>query len=184
MRSRIAVLAVVAAGVFLGACSGSPIVAEVNGDAITADQVESLTTDPPDGPAIEGEPFRVLLGQLIVNAALRTAAEDQFGATGIDDPDALAARIEDPPTEREATFFASVAADPGITEAWARGAAETFIIRDVVVAELATGDEADDQERDQLFFAWSAEAVAAADVSVRSQVGEWDSESASVLPPP
>jgi hypothetical protein len=179
-----AVPAALAASVILAACSGSPIVAQVNGETITAEQVDALTAESPDDAAVAGAPFRASLSLLIINAAMRTAAEEQFGANGLDDPDALAARIADPPTEREITVFDAIASDPNLTEAWALGAAENFVIRDLVVGVMATGDEADDGALDAVFFDWRAEVVEAADIQVRSQVGEWGDLSTGVLPPP
>jgi hypothetical protein len=184
VRSIKALPAIVAASVVVAACSGSPIVAEVNGETITAEQVDALTADTPDEPAIAGAPFRASLSLLIVNAAMRTAAEEQFGASDVDDPDTLAARIADPPTDRELTVFDAIASDPNLTEAWALGAAENFVIRDLVVDALATGDEPDDQALDAVFFDWRAKVVSAADIDVRSRVGEWGDLSTGVLPPP
>jgi hypothetical protein len=176
------VIMVIAAGVVVTACAGSPIVARVNGETITAAQVDALTAETPEGPAIPGAPFRDGLGLLIVNAAIRTAAEEQFGATGLNDPDLLAARIADPPNDLEVSRYEAIASNPGFTDAYSLWVAEQYTIRDAVLTEIAVGGEAD-AELDGLFSAWGTEAIDAADVWVRSQVGEWGGLAAGVMPP-
>lgn len=156
--------------------------AEVNGETISAADVNALSADPSDDVSIPGDPFRGLLGLLVVNAALRTAAEEQFGLDDLNDPDRIAAKIANA-SEREQSVLQNIADDPDLAPAYAEGAAEFFVIYEAVVAELATDDGLDDQARDQLFNDWSAEAVDAADIDIRSQVGIWGGND-GVLPPP
>ena len=184
MRTRTLTVVIVAAATLLAACSGSATVAEVNGESITAEDVDVLSAGALDEVFIPGAPFRDALGLLIVNMALRTAAEEQFGLSDLNDPDRLAARIADPPTSREASAFRSIEADPQLTMAFAEGAAENYTIRDAVVAQIATDDDQDERAFDQIFFAWRDEAVDAADIDVRSWVGIWGGLAAGVLPPP
>ncbi len=181
-RSLTVVFATVA--LLFAACSGSPTVAEVNGESITAADVNALSAATPDELFIPGEPFRDALGLLIVNVALRTAAEEQFGFDDLNDADRLAARIADPPTAQEVSAFRSIEADPQLTRAFAEGAAENYTIRDAVVGQLATDESQDESALDQIFFAWREQAVDATEISVRSQVGIWGGLAAGVLPPP
>lgn len=156
--------------------------AEVNGETISAADVNALSADPSDDVAIPGDPFRRLLNLLVVNAALRTAAEEQFGLDDLNDPDRIAARIASP-SAREQSVLQNIEDDLDLTPAYAAGAAEFFVIYEAVLAELATDDDLDDQARDQLFNDWSVQAVDAADVEIRSQVGIWSGND-GVLPPP
>jgi hypothetical protein len=172
----------VIAAVLVTACSGSPTVAEVNGETISAADVNALSAEPSDELSIPGDPFRDLLSLLIVNAALRTAAEEQFGLDDLNDPDRIAAKIANP-TAREQSVFQNIEDDPDRTAAYAAGAAEFFVIFEAVLAKLATDDGLDDQTRAQLFNGWSAQAVEAAEVEIRSQVGTWGGND-GVLPPP
>jgi len=73
---------------------------------------------------------------LIYLEAQKNSAYEDFGLTGLDDPDAIAAKIANPAPE-EADIFASVAATPGRTEATVDAVAEQFIVRDEVTAQLA-----------------------------------------------
>lgn len=184
VRIRTLTIIVAAATVLVAACSSSPIVAEVNGEMISAADVKALSADTPDDVIIPGAPFRDALGLLIINAALRTAAEEQFGLTGLNDPDRIAARIADPPTEREATVFNNITADPRLTQAFAEGAAENYAIHDAVLAEMVTDEGQDEAALDQIFFDWRQEAIETADINVRSQVGVWGGLADGVLPPP
>ena len=171
MHPRAVTLLLAAAAVLIAACS------------ITAAQVEALSGVGEAGGAIQGDEFRDFLGLLIVNIALRTAAEDQFDLAGLNDPDRIADRISDPPG-REQSVFRSIEQDPLLTVDYAAGAAEYFLIREAVLGEIATDDPLDDLARDQLFDAWIEAAVAVAEVTVRSHVGVWGGFSAGVLPPP
>ncbi len=174
-------VAVIAAAALLAACSGSPTVASVNGEPISADDVYALRAAPPEGAVIAGDPFRRDLNLLIVNIALRTAAEEQYGLEGLDDADRLAARIADPP-EQERAVFAGIGSNPELGEAYARGAAEYFLLRESVLGELAV-DGLGQPETDALFNAWANAAVEAAEVVISSRVGIWGGRD-GVLPPP
>ena len=184
MRTKTITVVLAAAAVLLAACSGSPTVAEVNGESISAADVDALIAGTPDEVFTPGDPFRNALGLLVVNVALRTAAEEQFGLSGLNDPDRIAARIADPPNAREVSVFSRIEDDPQLTTGFAEGAAENYAIRDAVIGRLATDDGQDEAALDQIFFAWRNEAVDAAEIEVRSQVGFWGGLAAGVLPPP
>jgi hypothetical protein len=164
------------------ACSGSPTVARVNEEPITAAEVTALSAETPSDLVIAGDPFRRVLSLLIVNLALSTAAEAQFGLEDLDNAERIAVRIAHPPPA-EQSVFDQIAADPRLTTAYAEGAAEYFMIRDAVLAEIVT-EEVDDAAIQELFGAWADEAVASAEVEVRSQVGSWGGSGVGVLPPP
>jgi hypothetical protein len=180
VRSKAAVL-VLAGAVLAAACSGSPTVADVNGVTITADDVTALSSQSSDDVVIVGEPFRRLLSLLISNVALRTAATEQFGFDHLDDADRIAERIASPPPD-EQSVFGGIADNPALSMAYAEGAAEYFIVREAVMAELATAD-LDEIEIRALFDRWATAAITAADVVVASQIGRWDGNG-TVLPPP
>ena len=183
VRSPTITVAVAAVAILAAACSGSPTVAEVNGQEITAAEVNALSADPPDDVVIAGDPFRADLDLLIVNVALMSAAEEQFGFEDLDDPDRIAGRIATPPPP-EQQIFANIAADPSLSDTYAEAASAYFTIREAVIDELATEDDLDDAAKGELFGRWADEAVSAAEVVIRSQVGIWGGTGLGVLPPP
>ena len=159
-------------------------------------QLSFFCQDEPDpglnlypSPIRPGRVVRLLLEKCLRPAKLgeclvRAAAEEQFGLRGLNDPDRIAARIADPPNAREVSVFSRIEDDPQLTMAFAEGAAENYAIRDAVIGRLATDDGQDEAALDQIFFAWRNEAVDAAEIDVRSQVGSWGGLAVGVLPPP
>ncbi len=117
------------------ACSSASIVATVDGTTIDNASVVKLRTSFMEGSDYDGEAFRGDLTNLIYLEAQKSAAEEDFGLTGLDDQDAIAEKIANPTTE-EAQIFAAVASAPDRTEATADAVAEQLIIRDAVQAEL------------------------------------------------
>lgn len=176
------ILLSVIGAVLVTACAGSPTVAVVNGETISAADVTALGGEPIDDVVTPGAPFRRVLTLLVANAVLRTSAEDEFDLDGLNDPDRIADKIANAPA-REQSVFRNIENDPDLTPAFAEGAAEFFLIRDAVLAELVSDDGLDDQARDQLFNDWSIGAVDAAEVEIKSQVGIWGGTD-GVLPPP
>lgn len=168
--------------VLLTACAGSPTVAVVNGETISAADVDALNSDPSDDVSIPGDPFRRVLNLLVSNTLLRTAAEEQFGLDGVNDPDRIADKFANAPA-REQSVFQNIRDNPDLTLAYVEGAAEFFLIRDAVLAELVSDDGLDDEARQQIFNDWFRQAVDAAEVEIRSQVGIWGGDD-GVLPPP
>ncbi|MGB5433843.1 MAG: peptidylprolyl isomerase [Acidimicrobiia bacterium] len=94
-----------------------------------------------DAAAYDAEGFRADLTNLIYLEAQKSAAEQDFGLTGFDDPERIEAKIADP-TEDEAQVFASVQTDLDRTDETAAAVAEQLLIREAVVAELVS-DEVD-----------------------------------------
>jgi len=122
------------------ACSSASVVATVDGEPIDNESVVVLRTSFMEGTDYDGESYRGDLTNLIYLQAQKNAAERDFGLTGLDDPDLVAAKIANPKPEEE-QIFASVASTPDRTEATADVVAEQLIIRDEVSAELASDAE-------------------------------------------
>ncbi|GMQ85403.1 MAG: hypothetical protein BMS9Abin07_0969 [Acidimicrobiia bacterium] len=182
MRTRTAIVVFVA--VVASSCSGSQTVAEVNDHPITAEQVTALSAEGEDEPVYSAALFRRNLTLLIFNTAFRTAAESEFGIEGLNDADRLADRIANPPPEQVA-IFANIAANPDTTSGLLDTAAEFFLIRDAVLAQLIP----DQLSRDPALISeawddWSVTAMEAAEVAVASQIGVWDGPGSRILPPP
>jgi parvulin-like peptidyl-prolyl isomerase len=123
-----------------GACSSGSVVATVDGAPIDNESVVVLRTSFMEGTDYDGEAYRVDLTNLIYMQAQKNAAESDFGLTGLDDPDRVAAKIANP-TAAEAQIFTAVASTPDRTEATADVVAEQLIIRDEVTAKLADDTE-------------------------------------------
>jgi parvulin-like peptidyl-prolyl isomerase len=130
----------VAVAVLAVACADTTVVATVDEAAIDEGSVTELRFSYAESATYDGEFFRGDLTNLIYLAAQKSAAEQQFGLTGLDDPELIAAKIADP-TEDEAAVFANVGSDPDRTDATTEAVAEQLVIRDAVVAELVD-DEA------------------------------------------
>ena len=93
-----------------------------------------------EGTGFDAEVYRGDLTNLIYLEAQKVAAAQDFGLTGFGDPELVADKIANP-TEDEERIFESVASDPDRTDATMAAVAEQLLIRDAVVAELAS-DEA------------------------------------------
>jgi len=126
----------VAAAVVVASCSGASVVATVDDATVDNAAVVALRTNPTGDSNHNAEEYRADLTNLIYLEAQKNTAYEDFGLTGLDDPDAIAAKIANP-TPEEAEIFASVASTPGRTEATVEAVSEQFIIRDEVTAELA-----------------------------------------------
>ena len=121
------------------ACSSASVVATVDGAPIDNASVVELRTSFTEGSDYDAESYRGDLTNLIYLEAQKSAAEQDFGLTGFDDPELIAAKIANP-TEDEAQIFANVGSDPDRSDATKAAVAEQLLIRDAVVAEL-TDDE-------------------------------------------
>ncbi|MFV9671749.1 MAG: peptidylprolyl isomerase [Acidimicrobiia bacterium] len=129
-----------AAAVLVASCSGSSVVATVDDATVDDASVVALRTDTSDSTNHNAEEYRADLTNLIYLEAQKNSAYEDFGLTGLDDPDAIAAKIANP-TAEEAEIFTSVASTPGRTEATVAAVSEQFIIRDEVTAVLADDAE-------------------------------------------
>lgn len=124
-----------AAAVFAAACSGASVVATVDDATVENASVVALRTSFSEGSSYDAEAYRSDLTNLIFFEAQKNAAYEDFGLTGLDDPEAVAAKIADP-TSEEAEVFANVESAPDRTTATVEAVAEQFIIREEVTAEL------------------------------------------------
>jgi len=129
-----------ATAVLAVACADTTVVATVDDAAIDEASVTRLRFSYAEGATYNGEGFRGDLTNLIYLEAQKSAAEQDFGLTGFDNPEVIAAMIANP-TENEAQVFASVGSDPDRTDATKEAVAEQLLIRDAVIAELVK-DEA------------------------------------------
>ncbi len=129
-----------AAAILAVACADTTVVATVDDAAIDEASVTQLRYSYAEAATYDAEGFRGDLTNLIYLEAQKSAAEQDFGITGFDDPERIAAKIANP-TEDEAQIFANVGSDPDRSDATKAAVAEQLLIRDAVVAELAN-DEA------------------------------------------
>ncbi len=124
-----------AAAIFVASCSGSSIVATIDDATIDDASVVALRTSSTENSNHSAEDYRSDLTNLIYLEAQKNAAYQDFGLVGLDDPDAIAAKIADP-TPEEAGIFTNVANTPGRTDATVEAVAEQFIIREEVAPLL------------------------------------------------
>lgn len=139
--SKKTLILVAATAVLAVACADTTVVATVDDAYIDESSVTQLRYSYADAAAYDAEGFRADLTNLIYLEAQKSAAEQDFGLTGFDDPERIEAKIADP-TEDEAQVFASVQTDPDRTDETAAAVAEQLLIREAVVAELVS-DEVD-----------------------------------------
>lgn len=125
-----------ATAVLVASCSGASVVATIDDATVDDASVVALSTDTSDSTNLNAEVYRADLTNLIYLEAQKNSAYEDFGLTGLDDPDAIAAKIANP-TAEEAEIFDSIASTPGRTEATVAAVSEQFIIRDEVTAALA-----------------------------------------------
>ncbi len=130
------VLLTAAAAVIVASCSSSSVVATVDEATVDNASVVALRANMADSISYNAEEYRADLTNLIYLEAQKNSAYEDFGLTGLDDPDAIAAKIADP-TSEEAEIFGNVANTPGRTDATVEAVAQQFIIREEVAAQLA-----------------------------------------------
>lgn len=118
-------------------CSSSDTLATVNGNEIVKDDLVALRPSYEDLASLDVETVRSDLSLLILMEALRTAAEDQFGAVITEDD--IEERLANPP-ERYAAVIAPPDEFADITEEAIRASATQSLIRDAVVPELAAAE--------------------------------------------
>ena len=128
-----------AAAILAVACADTTVVATVDDAAIDEASVTQLRYSYAEAATYDAEGFRGDLTNLIYLEAQKSAAEQDFGITGFDDPERIAAKIANP-TEDEAQIFANVGSDPDRSDATKAAVAEQLLIRDAVVAELANDE--------------------------------------------
>jgi parvulin-like peptidyl-prolyl isomerase len=124
-----------AAAVIVASCSSSSVVATVDDATVDDASVVALRISMSDTSSYNAEEYRADLTNLIYLEAQKSAAYGDFGLTGLDDPDAIAAKIANP-TPEEAEIFANVANTPDRTEATVAAVSQQFLIREEVAAQL------------------------------------------------
>ncbi|MGB5167433.1 MAG: hypothetical protein WBP49_03395, partial [Acidimicrobiia bacterium] len=135
--SKKTLILVAATAVLAVACADTTVVATVDDAYIDESSVTQLRYSYADAAAYDAEGFRADLTNLIYLEAQKSAAEQDFGLTGFDDPERIEAKIADP-TEDDAQVFASVQTDLDRTDETTAAVAEQLLIREAVVAELVS----------------------------------------------
>ena len=128
-------VALVAAG-----CSSASVAATVNGSAIEGASVLDLRVSTDDQVSVSGEQFRNDLTAVIFTEALLGAAEEDFDLTDLDSPESRVTYLASA-GPREQEYLSSIADDPTLTDSAVALATTQLIVRDEVVASLAS-DEA------------------------------------------
>lgn len=128
-----------ATAVLAVACADTTVVATVDDAVIDEASVTQLRYSYAEAATYNAEGFRGDLTNLIYLEAQKNAAEQDFGLTGFDDAERIAAKIASP-TEDEAQVFASVGSDPDRSDATTAAVAQQLLIRDAVIAELANNE--------------------------------------------
>jgi len=136
---RYAVLVAIAALV-PAACADASTVATVNESTIEESAVASLRQSYQDTDQLDADAYRSDLTSIIYIEAEKDAAAEDFGLTDLDDPDRIAAKVDDPGPVDVAIMEAQ-AADPDRTEEWLALVAEQLIIREDVTTALLSDDE-------------------------------------------
>ena len=138
LSKKTLILAAAAAALAV-ACADTTVVATVDDAEIDEASVTQLRYSYAEGTSYDAEGFRGDLTNLIYLEAQKSAAEQDFGLTGFDDPELIADKIANP-TEGEEQVFASVGSDPDRSGATRAAVAEQLLLRDAVVAELVSDE--------------------------------------------
>jgi parvulin-like peptidyl-prolyl isomerase len=141
MYRRMKFVALIAVGALVGAaCADASVVATVNDVSIEGSSVAALRHSFQDTSTVAADGYRGDLTNLIFVEAEKDAAEEDFGLSGLDDPERIEQKRANPgPLETQ--VFEAVEADPDRTEASIDVLAEALIIRDVVTRALLIEDE-------------------------------------------
>jgi len=138
-KQRIA-LAAGALALLAAGCSSADVAATVNGSEITESFVLGIRVDNEGRDTVSGEQYRSDLTRLIFTQAMLAAAEEDFGLTGLDTPEARAAFLATV-SDANQDYLSSVAADPEFSEAAVDVAVTQLILRAEVRKALAADDE-------------------------------------------
>ena len=139
MTPRIRIVLLVAATLVVTSCSAANTAAIVNGVGIEDQQVFDIRTAEVGDRAV-GEQFRGDLTTLVVLEAELQAAEEDFGITGLDTPEAREAWLLGA-DESERSVLAGVASNPDLTESAVEIVTTQLMLRDAVSAELIRDEE-------------------------------------------
>jgi len=169
-------LTLVALSVVAAGCSSADTAATVSGSEISASEVLDFRTDNVGESTVSAERMRSDLSRLILLEALLVAAEDQFGLTGFESPQArqeflstappaLVASLEAIPYSEENPNFSSLAVD----------ASTTFVMLRSEVVEALVRDE------ETLRAIWDAEQESFVQACIRHILVETEAEVQDVL---
>jgi parvulin-like peptidyl-prolyl isomerase len=140
MTRKLFALAIGAIAVVAAGCSSASVAATVDGTEIEGSSVLGLRVTTEDQVSVSGEQFRNDLSAVIFTEALLIAAEEDFDLADLDAPGSRANYLASA-GPREQEYVASVADDPTLTDSAVDLATTQLIIRDEVIAALAS-DEA------------------------------------------
>ncbi|GMQ94210.1 MAG: hypothetical protein BMS9Abin12_1694 [Acidimicrobiia bacterium] len=138
-RQRIA-LAAGALGLLAAGCSSADVAATVNGSEIAESFVLDIRVDNEGRNTVSGERYRNDLTRLIFTEAMLTAAEEDFGLTDLDTPEARAAFLATTSPVNE-DYLASIAEDPEFSETAVDVAVTQLVLRSEVRAALASDEK-------------------------------------------
>jgi len=128
-------------GILLAACGRSSTIAVVDGTPIPESSALALRHSYEGAAAVPGENLRQDVTRLVLIAAEQSAAEKEFGLTGLDDPNAIAAKLANP-AQDEARLLDSIRSQDDFTDATLRMAAHHLVIRERVAKHLILDDPA------------------------------------------
>lgn len=154
------------------ACSSANVAATVNGSEITEDFVLSLRNTYANRTSVSGETFRNDLSRLIFTEAMLTAAETDFGLTGLGTASARDAYVREI-SPAEETYLAGVAEDADFTAALVDVAVNQLIVRAAVREALALDPE-------NIQWTWENEQANLEQVCVRHVLTETEAEAVVV----
>jgi peptidyl-prolyl cis-trans isomerase C len=140
MTRKLITLAIGAFALIAAGCTSASVAATVNGTEIEDSYVLGLRVSTEDQVSVPGEQFRNDLSAVIFTEGLLSAAEDDLDLTDLDSPESRAEYVASA-APREQEYLASIAADPTLTDSAVELATTQLVIRDEVVAALAS-DEA------------------------------------------
>ncbi len=137
MIRKFIALTIGAVALVVAGCSSATVAATVNGTEIEGSSVLGLRVSTEDQVSVSGEQFRNDLSAVIFTEALLGAAEEDFDLTDLDSPESRAEYLASAGSG-EQEYLASIAADPTLTDSAVELATTQLMIRDEVVASLAS----------------------------------------------
>lgn len=134
------VLALAAVSVVAAGCSSADVAATVNGSEIPDSSVLGIRVGNEDAITVSAEQFRNDLSRLIFTEAIITAAEEDFGVTGVDTPEARDAYLAAMDPDEQA-YLISITDDPSLTDAAVDVAVTQLLVRSEVRAAMAADED-------------------------------------------
>jgi len=171
-NKRIA-LAVGAVAVVSAGCSSPDVAATVNESEISESHVLSIRVDNEGRDTVSAERFRNDLSRLIFTEAMLTAAEVDFGLTGLDTPETMEAFVATASLQEE-SYLLTIVDDPELSDTAVDVAVTQLLLRSEVRKALAA-DEANLQD------VWQNDQGSLMEVCVRHILVTTESEAADVL---